>query len=92
MQLSLQVIRQQLTQLSFPLPARSIRQQRRVYFTRTPLPEKSPDLQLQSTKWTNDLTLIEYREKKEIESFTELKELLGVSDEVISAIKEKAIL
>ncbi len=36
--------------------------------------------------------IIEYREKKKIESFTELKELLGVSDEVISAIKEKAIL
>jgi hypothetical protein len=29
---------------------------------------------------------------KKIESFTELKELLGVSDEVISSIKEKAIL
>lgn len=36
--------------------------------------------------------IIEYREMKKIESFTELKELLGVSDEVISAIKEKAIL
>ena len=36
--------------------------------------------------------IIEYREKKKIESFTEFKELLGVSDEVISAIKEKAIL
>ena len=36
--------------------------------------------------------IIEYREKKKIESFTELKEVLGVSDEVISAIKEKAIL
>ena len=36
--------------------------------------------------------IIEYREKKKIESFTELKDLLGVSDEVISAIKEKAIL
>ena len=36
--------------------------------------------------------IIEYREKKKIESFTELKELLGVSDEVISSIKEKAIL
>ena len=36
--------------------------------------------------------IIEYREKKKIESFTELKDLLGVSDEVLSAIKEKAIL
>ncbi len=36
--------------------------------------------------------IIEYREMKKIESFTELKELLGVSDEVISSIKEKAIL
>ena len=36
--------------------------------------------------------IIEYRQNKKIESFTELKELIGVSDEVISAIKEKAIL
>ena len=36
--------------------------------------------------------IIEYRENKKIESFQELKELIGVSDEVISTIKEKAIL
>lgn len=36
--------------------------------------------------------IIEYRKVKIIESFTELKELLGVSDEIIKAIKEKAVL
>ncbi len=36
--------------------------------------------------------IIEYREKKKIETFQELKELLGVSDEVIRNIKEKAVL
>ncbi len=38
------------------------------------------------------LLIIEYRQKKNIESFEELKELIGVSDEVIKRIKEKAIL
>jgi len=36
--------------------------------------------------------IIEYRNNKKIESFTELKELIGVSDEIIRNIKEKAIL
>ena len=36
--------------------------------------------------------IIEYRSNKKIESFEELKELLGVSNEVISNIKEKATL
>ena len=36
--------------------------------------------------------IIDYRKNKKIESFTELKELLGVSDEVINNIKDKAIL
>ncbi|MBR6072543.1 MAG: helix-hairpin-helix domain-containing protein [Acholeplasmatales bacterium] len=36
--------------------------------------------------------IIEYRDKKKIETFVELKELLGVSDEVINNIKEKAFL
>lgn len=36
--------------------------------------------------------IIEYREKKKIESWDELKSLIGVSDEVIKAIKEKAVL
>ena len=36
--------------------------------------------------------IIEYRKNKKIESFTELKELLGVSDEIINHIKEKAVL
>lgn len=36
--------------------------------------------------------IIEYRKNKNIESFDELKKLLGVSDNVIEAIKKKAIL
>ena len=36
--------------------------------------------------------IIEYRKIKKIETFTELKELLGVSNEVIENIKEKAFL
>ncbi|MGM9969753.1 MAG: ComEA family DNA-binding protein [Anaeroplasma sp.] len=36
--------------------------------------------------------IIDYRLKKEIESFEELKAILGVSDAIINAIKEKAIL
>ena len=36
--------------------------------------------------------IIEYREKKKIETFEELRELLGVSNEVIENIKEKAFL
>ena len=36
--------------------------------------------------------IIDYRKNKKIESFSELKELLGVSDEVINNIKDKAIL
>ncbi len=36
--------------------------------------------------------IIEYRKNKKIETFTELKELLGVSNEVIDIIKEKAFL
>ena len=36
--------------------------------------------------------IIEYRKNKRIETFTELKELLGVSNEVIENIKEKAFL
>ncbi len=36
--------------------------------------------------------IIDYRKIKKIESFSELKELLGVSDEVINNIKDKAIL
>ena len=36
--------------------------------------------------------IIEYRNKKIIDSFKELKELLGVSDEIINSIKEKATL
>ena len=36
--------------------------------------------------------IIEYRKNKKIESFTELKELIGVSDEIINHIKEKAVL
>ena len=36
--------------------------------------------------------IIEYRKNKKIETFTELKELLGVSNEVIENIKEKAFL
>ena len=43
----------------FPLPARSTRPLRRVFITRIPLPEKFPDLLLQSTRWLNCLTLIE---------------------------------
>ncbi len=38
------------------------------------------------------LAIIEYRETKKIESFDELKELIGVSEDVINAIKEKAVL
>ena len=37
-------------------------------------------------------TIINYRNKKKIESWDELKQLLGVSDEIIKAIKEKAVL
>ncbi len=36
--------------------------------------------------------IIDYRKNKKIETFSELKELLGVSDEVINNIKDKAIL
>ena len=36
--------------------------------------------------------IIDYRKNKKIETFNELKELLGVSDEVINNIKDKAIL
>ena len=36
--------------------------------------------------------IIEYRATKKIESFNELKELIGVSNEVIENIKEKAVL
>lgn len=36
--------------------------------------------------------IIEYRKNKKIESFEELKKLLGVSDNVIAAIKEEAVL
>lgn len=36
--------------------------------------------------------IIEYRNSKKIESFVELRELLGVSNEVINHIKEKATL
>ena len=36
--------------------------------------------------------IIEYREKKRIESYEELRELIGVSDEIISSIKEKTTL
>ena len=36
--------------------------------------------------------IIDYRKNKKIESFSELKELLGVSDEVIINIKDKAVL
>ncbi|MBQ3253070.1 MAG: helix-hairpin-helix domain-containing protein [Acholeplasmatales bacterium] len=38
------------------------------------------------------LAIIEYRINNPIESFEELKSLLGVSDEVIERIKEKALL
>lgn len=37
-------------------------------------------------------SIIEYRKNKKIESFEELKKLIGVSDEVIEYIKEKAFL
>ena len=36
--------------------------------------------------------IIDYRRKKKIESFSELKELLGVSDGLIEEIKKQAIL
>lgn len=36
--------------------------------------------------------IIEYRESQRIESFEQLKKLIGVSDGVIEAIKEKAVL
>lgn len=36
--------------------------------------------------------IIEYRRKKRIESFEELKAIIGVSDEIIQRIKEKAVL
>ena len=38
------------------------------------------------------ILIIEYRKNKKIESFEELREIIGVSDEVIKRIKEKAIL
>ena len=38
------------------------------------------------------ILIIEYRQNKKIESFEELREIIGVSDEVIRHIKEKAIL
>ena len=36
--------------------------------------------------------IISYREKEKIKSFDELKKIIGVSDEIITNIKEKAIL
>ena len=37
-------------------------------------------------------SIIKYREEKKIESWSELRSLLGVSNEIIEAIKEKAVL
>ena len=38
------------------------------------------------------LKIIEYRKKKKIESYEELKQILGVSDEVIKKIKSQTVL